>query len=111
MCPQGPDWEIALPVYYKDEVCVEAEVSFALPVWFLVPECFNWVLQVDFQMPHVRLAATGMDSCPASDEDTEDELEAARRPGAFRARHMLHSRQPVSQIKIIIWALKSGLKW
>ena len=29
-------------------------------------------------MPDVRLAATGMDSCPASDEDTEDELEAAR---------------------------------
>ncbi|CAL8286898.1 unnamed protein product [Merluccius merluccius] len=34
--------------------------------------------QEDFQMPDVRLAATGMDSCPASDEDTEDELEAAR---------------------------------
>ncbi|CAJ1061471.1 centrosomal protein of 192 kDa isoform X1 [Xyrichtys novacula] len=32
-----------------------------------------------FQMPDVRLAATGMDSCPASDEDTEDELESARR--------------------------------
>lgn len=30
-------------------------------------------------MPDVRLAATGMDSCPASDEDTEDELESARR--------------------------------
>lgn len=30
-------------------------------------------------MPEVRLAATGMDSCPASDEDTEDELESARR--------------------------------
>ncbi|XP_045569507.1 centrosomal protein of 192 kDa-like isoform X1 [Salmo salar] len=29
-----------------------------------------------FQMPDVRLAATGMDSCPGSDEeDTEDELE------------------------------------
>ncbi|KAG8010342.1 hypothetical protein GBF38_014620 [Nibea albiflora] len=35
--------------------------------------------QEDFQMPVVRLAATGMDSCPASDEDTEDELESARR--------------------------------
>ncbi|XP_070768017.1 centrosomal protein of 192 kDa [Enoplosus armatus] len=34
--------------------------------------------QEDFQMPHVRLAATGMDSCPASDEDTEDELESAK---------------------------------
>ncbi|XP_015804836.1 centrosomal protein of 192 kDa isoform X2 [Nothobranchius furzeri] len=34
--------------------------------------------QEDFQMPDVRLAATGMDSCPASDEDTEDELETAR---------------------------------
>ncbi|XP_068998191.1 centrosomal protein of 192 kDa isoform X2 [Embiotoca jacksoni] len=35
--------------------------------------------QEDFQMPYVRVAATGMDSCPASDEDTEDELESARR--------------------------------
>ncbi|XP_059195410.1 centrosomal protein of 192 kDa [Centropristis striata] len=35
--------------------------------------------QDDFQMPDVRLAATGMDSCPASDEDTEDELESARK--------------------------------
>ncbi|KAM6909723.1 centrosomal protein of 192 kDa [Xenentodon cancila] len=35
--------------------------------------------QEDFQMPDVRLAATGMDSCPASDEDTEDELESVRR--------------------------------
>nr|XP_046255451.1 centrosomal protein of 192 kDa [Scatophagus argus]XP_046255452.1 centrosomal protein of 192 kDa [Scatophagus argus] len=35
--------------------------------------------QEDFQMPDVRLAATGMDSCPASDEDTEDELESARK--------------------------------
>ncbi|XP_018521245.1 centrosomal protein of 192 kDa isoform X1 [Lates calcarifer] len=35
--------------------------------------------QEDFRMPDVRLAATGMDSCPASDEDTEDELESARR--------------------------------
>lgn len=37
-------------------------------------------------MPHVRLAATGMDSCPASDEDTEDELESARRNTAARTR-------------------------
>ncbi|XP_028281383.1 centrosomal protein of 192 kDa isoform X2 [Parambassis ranga] len=43
--------------------------------------------QEDFQMPDVRLAATGMDSCPASDEDTEDELEPARRSSnAGRAR-------------------------
>ncbi|XP_034553288.1 centrosomal protein of 192 kDa isoform X2 [Notolabrus celidotus] len=35
--------------------------------------------QEDFRMPDVRLAATGMDSCPASDEDTEDELESNRR--------------------------------
>uniref|UniRef100_UPI0037E7D549 centrosomal protein of 192 kDa n=1 Tax=Semicossyphus pulcher TaxID=241346 RepID=UPI0037E7D549 len=35
--------------------------------------------QEEFRMPDVRLAATGMDSCPASDEDTEDELESARR--------------------------------
>lgn len=38
------------------------------------------------QMPDVRLAATGMDSCPASDEDTEDELEAARRRDNSRTR-------------------------
>ncbi|XP_069587109.1 centrosomal protein of 192 kDa [Ranitomeya imitator] len=29
-----------------------------------------------FQMPHVRLAATGMDSAPASDDDVEFELES-----------------------------------
>ncbi|KAM9724115.1 centrosomal protein of 192 kDa isoform 2-T4 [Menidia menidia] len=38
----------------------------------------------NFQMPDVRLAATGMDSCPASDEDTDDELESARRNNAPR---------------------------
>lgn len=38
-------------------------------------------------MPDVRLAATGMESCPASDEDTEDELETARR-NSTRARLM-----------------------
>ncbi|XP_056236839.1 centrosomal protein of 192 kDa isoform X1 [Seriola aureovittata] len=43
--------------------------------------------QEDFRMPDVRLAATGMDSCPASDEDTEDELESARRnSNAIRTR-------------------------
>lgn len=42
--------------------------------------------QDDFQMPDVRLAATGMDSCPASDEDTEDELEAVRRRDNTRTR-------------------------
>ncbi|XP_033836327.1 centrosomal protein of 192 kDa [Periophthalmus magnuspinnatus] len=42
--------------------------------------------QDNFQMPDVRVAATGMDSCPASDEDTEDELEAARRKGNTRTR-------------------------
>ncbi|XP_056142929.1 centrosomal protein of 192 kDa [Lampris incognitus] len=46
--------------------------------------------QEDFQMPDVRLAATGMDSCPASDEDTEDELEATRRT-SNRARLLLPS--------------------
>ncbi|XP_066546802.1 centrosomal protein of 192 kDa isoform X2 [Amia ocellicauda] len=46
----------------------------------------------DFQMPHIRLAATGMDSCPASDEeDTEDELEAARRHSDPRPRFLLPS--------------------
>ncbi|KAJ8288500.1 hypothetical protein COCON_G00011590 [Conger conger] len=48
--------------------------------------------QDEFQMPDVRLAATGMDSCPASDEeDTEDELEAARRLGTSRPRFLLPS--------------------
>ncbi|TWW79708.1 Centrosomal protein of 192 kDa [Takifugu flavidus] len=47
-------------------------------------------LHDDFQMPDVRLAATGMDSCPASDEDTEDELESARTSNAVRS-HLLPS--------------------
>ncbi|RXN05911.1 centrosomal protein of 192 kDa-like [Labeo rohita] len=54
--------------------------------------------QRDFHMPDVRLAATGMDSCPASDEeDTEDELEASQNRG--RARFLLPStsRQPVGE--------------
>ncbi|XP_058246905.1 centrosomal protein of 192 kDa isoform X1 [Hemibagrus wyckioides] len=42
-----------------------------------------------FCMPDVRLAATGMDSCPASDEDTEDELEASQ--NRSRARFLLPS--------------------
>lgn len=53
--------------------------------------------QRGFRMPDVRLAATGMDSCPASDEDTEDELEASQNRG--RARFLLPStsRQPVGE--------------
>ncbi|XP_045569519.1 LOW QUALITY PROTEIN: centrosomal protein of 192 kDa [Salmo salar] len=43
-------------------------------------------------MPDVRLAATGMDSCPGSDEeDTEDELETARRHTSTRHRLLLSS--------------------
>lgn len=42
-------------------------------------------------MPDVRLAATGMDSCPASDEDTEDELESARRACTAARAHLLPS--------------------
>lgn len=42
-------------------------------------------------MPDVRLAATGMDSCPASDEDTEDELESARRANNSARSHLLPS--------------------
>ncbi|XP_037393064.1 centrosomal protein of 192 kDa [Pygocentrus nattereri] len=46
--------------------------------------------QGDFCMPDVRLAATGMDSCPASDEeDTEDELEASQ--NGSRAKFLLPS--------------------
>ncbi|XP_061571947.1 centrosomal protein of 192 kDa [Cololabis saira] len=47
--------------------------------------------QEDFQMPDVRLAATGMDSCPASDEDTEDELESARRSNNTSRTRLLPS--------------------
>ncbi|XP_053182298.1 centrosomal protein of 192 kDa [Scomber japonicus] len=47
--------------------------------------------QEDFRMPDVRLAATGMDSCPASDEDTEDELESARRNSNTTRTRMLPS--------------------
>lgn len=42
-------------------------------------------------MPDVRLAATGMDSCPASDEDTEDELESARKNGNATRTRLLPS--------------------
>ncbi|KAM7382415.1 hypothetical protein PAMP_002143 [Pampus punctatissimus] len=45
----------------------------------------------DFQMPDVRLAATGMDSCPASDEDTEDELESAKRNSSSTRTRLLPS--------------------
>ncbi|MEQ2243530.1 hypothetical protein ILYODFUR_007877 [Ilyodon furcidens] len=47
--------------------------------------------QEDFRMPDVRLAATGMDSCPASDEDTEDELETARRNSNVTRTQLLPS--------------------
>lgn len=54
-------------------------------------------------MPDVRLAATGMDSCPASDEDTEDELESARRNSSSSRVHLLPStsRQLVRKVKLI----------
>ncbi|XP_061632213.1 centrosomal protein of 192 kDa isoform X3 [Phyllopteryx taeniolatus] len=47
--------------------------------------------QDNFQMPVVRLAATGMDSCPASDEDTEDELESARQTSNSTKNKLLPS--------------------
>lgn len=52
-------------------------------------------------MPDVRLAATGMDSCPASDEDTEDELESARRSSDSARTRLLPStsRQLVRNTK------------
>lgn len=49
-------------------------------------------------MPDVRLAATGMDSYPASDEDTGDELETVRNHGGTRfllpstSRQLVHHR-------------------
>lgn len=42
-------------------------------------------------MPDVRLAATGMDSCPASDEDTEDELESITRSSSNTRTRLLPS--------------------
>ncbi|KAF5896116.1 centrosomal protein, partial [Clarias magur] len=51
----------------------------------------------DFCMPDVRLAATGMDSCPASDEDTEDELEAAQNRSRTRFLLPSTSRQLVGE--------------
>lgn len=52
-------------------------------------------------MPDVRLAATGMDSCPASDEDTEDELQSARRSSNASRTRLLPStsRQLVRNAK------------
>ncbi|XP_028985028.1 centrosomal protein of 192 kDa isoform X2 [Betta splendens] len=47
--------------------------------------------QEHFQMPDVRLAATGMDSCPASDEDTDDELESARKNSSATRMRLLPS--------------------
>ncbi|XP_057689768.1 centrosomal protein of 192 kDa isoform X3 [Corythoichthys intestinalis] len=47
--------------------------------------------QDKFQMPVVRLAATGMDSCPASDEDTEDEFESARQTSNSTRTRLLPS--------------------
>ncbi|XP_041101088.1 centrosomal protein of 192 kDa isoform X2 [Polyodon spathula] len=44
-----------------------------------------------FQIPSIRVAATGMDSCPASDEDTEDELEAVHKKNVLRQRCLLPS--------------------
>ncbi|XP_061737688.1 centrosomal protein of 192 kDa isoform X2 [Nerophis ophidion] len=51
------------------------------------------------QMPDVRMAATGRDSCPASDEDTEDELESARRTSRSTRAKLLPriSRQLVGE--------------
>ncbi|XP_051577285.1 centrosomal protein of 192 kDa-like isoform X2 [Myxocyprinus asiaticus] len=54
--------------------------------------------QWDFRMPDVRLAATGMESCPASDEeDTEDELEASQNRARSRFLLPTTSRQLVGE--------------
>uniref|UniRef100_A0A3B3UYU8 Centrosomal protein 192 n=1 Tax=Poecilia latipinna TaxID=48699 RepID=A0A3B3UYU8_9TELE len=58
---------------------------------------YQFLNQEDFRMPDVRLAATGMDSCPASDEDTEDELETARRNNAKTRLLPSTSRQLVGE--------------
>lgn len=58
-------------------------------------------------MPNVRLAATGMDSCPASDEDTEDELESARRTSNATRTRLLPStsRQLVGNSKLYCYQI------
>ncbi|XP_062847530.1 centrosomal protein of 192 kDa [Trichomycterus rosablanca] len=58
---------------------------------------FNNYDERNFCMPDVRLAATGMDSCPASDEDTEDELEAVRNHSGTRFLLPSTSRQLVGE--------------
>ncbi|XP_077577077.1 centrosomal protein of 192 kDa [Stigmatopora nigra] len=50
-----------------------------------------------FHMPLVRLAATGMDSCPTSDEDTEDEFESARQTSDTTRQLPRISRQLVGE--------------
>ncbi|XP_077454036.1 centrosomal protein of 192 kDa isoform X2 [Stigmatopora argus] len=50
-----------------------------------------------FHMPLVRLAATGMDSCPTSDEDTEDEFESARQTSDSTRQLPRISRQLVGE--------------
>lgn len=59
-------------------------------------------------MPNVRLAATGMDSCPASDEDTDDELESARRSGSSSRARLLPStsRQLVRFFFPVVWSVE-----
>ncbi|XP_061674954.1 centrosomal protein of 192 kDa isoform X2 [Syngnathoides biaculeatus] len=54
--------------------------------------------QDNLQISVVRLAATGMDSCPASDEDTEDELESASHmSNSTRNKPLSSSRQLVGE--------------
>ena len=64
-------------------------------------------------MPDVRLAATGMDSCPASDEDTEDELESARRNSNATRTRLLPStsRQLVRNRKQHCYHVFKALKY
>lgn len=63
-------------------------------------------------MPDVRLAATGMDSCPASDEDTEDELESARRTSNATRLQLLPStsRQLVRNSESVFSSPQINLK-
>lgn len=68
-------------------------------------------------MPDVRLAATGMDSCPASDEDTEDELESARRNSNTTRTRMLPStsrqlvRNSTQHISNRFYKVSKILRW
>ncbi|KAG9479097.1 hypothetical protein GDO78_012646 [Eleutherodactylus coqui] len=51
----------------------------------------------DFQMPHVHLATTGMDSAPASDDDVELELKRPAQPYLEREHFLENTAMPLAE--------------